>query len=613
MPAALGAQRASTLPDLVEAVLDVAEVCAVAGGVGPDGTVHLEWASARLTRDFGYTVDELTALGGPLAIVHPDDLSDAKAMVDGWANGELPRFEVRVVTKDGRTPWVRFRCEDEPDPDRPGHLRFLGVLQDVTAEVESRRASAATAARLHAFFEHSPVAQVIVSTDKRFLGVNPAFCELTGYAEDELLGRHPSMVVDPTVLEEAEARFDRNAESAAHRLDHESQWLTKDGRVIDVAVTVVPERDHEGRIRQFITSAQDITARHRAQEAVERLAAIVQGSEDAILSLTLDGTVTSWNASAERIYGYTPEEMIGSSLAPIVPTDRWAELLHLLDVVAAGGRVAGHVTERVRKDGEILDVAVSVSPIHDRYGAVSGASVTARDITAAKRYQDALMAAAEQRRTLLARLVDTQHEERVRLARELHDGLGQTLTSAALFAKSLEQEADGELGAAVGSLRALLDEGLAETRTLVWRLRPVEVEELGFSAALKTIAEKFRQRHGVPVEVHLRGMDDLPPVLEAAAYRIVQEALTNAVKHAAPKNLSVVATRLADTLTIIVEDDGEGFDPEVVQAGWRGGGAGILGMKERAGELGGQLVVESRAGSGTTVRLVVPCSPGEGA
>lgn len=201
-------------------------------------------------------------------------------------------------------------------------------------------------------------------------------------------------------------------------------------------------------------------------------------------------------------------------------------------------------------------------------------------------------------------LVEVRHEERLRLARELHDGLGQTLTSAALFARSLELGAGDASGATVAELRRLVEAALTETRTIMWRLRPADVEELGFEAGLQRLAETFRRAHGVRVDVHLSSVDRLSPAVEAAAYRVAQEAMINAVRHAAPSVVSVLASRRGSTLTLVVDDDGTGFDPSC-GAGSRC--AGLRGMRERATALGGRLDLETSPGYGTKVRLVVPC------
>lgn len=213
----------------------------------------------------------------------------------------------------------------------------------------------------------------------------------------------------------------------------------------------------------------------------------------------------------------------------------------------------------------------------------------------------------ERRGKVLGRVVRAQQEERLRLARELHDGLGQTLTSAALLARSLEEDADGTSAATVAALRRLVETALTETRTVMWRLRPVAVETVGFEAALQALVETFHRCHGVRVDVHLSGVDDLSPAVETAAYRVAQEAMTNALKHARPTVVSVLVTRRGPTLTLVVEDDGTGFDPSARVGDCAGG---ILGMRERAAALGGRLDLDSRVGHGTTVRLVVPCERG---
>ncbi|HUR23624.1 MAG TPA: histidine kinase, partial [Acidimicrobiales bacterium] len=122
-----------------------------------------------------------------------------------------------------------------------------------------------------------------------------------------------------------------------------------------------------------------------------------------------------------------------------------------------------------------------------------------------------------------------RHDERRRLARELHDGLGQTLTSASFLARSLEPGGGDASGSTVSALRRLIEVALTETKTIMWRLRPADVEELGFEAALRALAETFQRSHGVRVDLHLWAVDHLGPEVEAAAYRVAQEAMTNAV------------------------------------------------------------------------------------
>jgi two-component system NarL family sensor kinase len=215
--------------------------------------------------------------------------------------------------------------------------------------------------------------------------------------------------------------------------------------------------------------------------------------------------------------------------------------------------------------------------------------------------------------TLIARMLaearaEGRQEERLRVARELHDGLGQSLTAAVLLARSLEIGRGS--GSTVADLRGQVEAALNETKTILSDLRPREVEELGFGAALREMAETLQRIYGVRVDLHLAAVDHLSPAVEATAYRVAQEAMTNAVKHAQPAVLSVLAGRRGATFTLVVDDDGAGFDPS---ARVPGSGAGIIGMRERAAALGGRLDLGSNPGHGTTVRLFVPCDEGTAA
>ena len=222
----------------------------------------------------------------------------------------------------------------------------------------------------------------------------------------------------------------------------------------------------------------------------------------------------------------------------------------------------------------------------------------------------------EERRQFLARLVMAQEQERLRVARELHDELGQLLTSATLVARSLEQDLPPAQAKRLATLRQLIEEALASTRDLVRGLHPVELHELGLGPTLQGLVEDIGRRHRVRIDLHAPGLGGrLPADVETATYRIIQEAITNALRHAAPRSISIVATRGRRKITAVVEDDGRGFDLTEVMERWSPGRRmGLLGMQERARAVGGRLVVDAGPGRGTTIRIEIPLgSPGEGA
>ncbi|MGH3291437.1 MAG: sensor histidine kinase, partial [Trebonia sp.] len=203
-----------------------------------------------------------------------------------------------------------------------------------------------------------------------------------------------------------------------------------------------------------------------------------------------------------------------------------------------------------------------------------------------------------------------REDERARLARDIHDEQGQILTSLILFAKHLEQQIDGEIASQVSGLRQLAEQALRAARTLAQQLRPLELDQLGLVPALNRLVEHTAQRCGVSVDFVAGPYQvSLTYALEVVVYRIAQQALTNVARHSRAHSASVTLRGCEGWLTLIIEDDGAGFDCDAVLAdSGNCAHTGIRSMRDRARSVGGDLVVESDHGSGTLVRLRVPTS-----
>jgi signal transduction histidine kinase len=206
----------------------------------------------------------------------------------------------------------------------------------------------------------------------------------------------------------------------------------------------------------------------------------------------------------------------------------------------------------------------------------------------------------------LRRVVSAQEAERRRLARELHDETGQALTSILLGLRAVEDaEGELELREAIGEVRDLVRSTLRDVRRLAVELRPTALDDFGLVPALERLTDSFAEQTGISVDFQASLTSGrLPTEIETALYRIVQESLTNIVKHARAGSVSVVLTRKEDAVSVVVEDDGVGFEPGRP----RDGGIGLLGMQERVALLGGRLAIESRPGAGTTFVAEVPLS-----
>jgi len=204
----------------------------------------------------------------------------------------------------------------------------------------------------------------------------------------------------------------------------------------------------------------------------------------------------------------------------------------------------------------------------------------------------------------MRKVVEAQELERTRLARELHDETGQALTSILLGLKSLEQALDSDEGReGVASLRDLVVSTLQDVRRLAVELRPSALDDFGLAPALERLVDTYGRQAAVPVHLEIRlGDERLPAEVETTLYRMVQEALTNVAKHADATSISILLTRTAASVRLVVEDDGAGFEP----GGARDGGLGLPGMRERVALLDGRLRIESAHGKGTTLVAEVP-------
>jgi signal transduction histidine kinase len=207
-------------------------------------------------------------------------------------------------------------------------------------------------------------------------------------------------------------------------------------------------------------------------------------------------------------------------------------------------------------------------------------------------------------RNALRRVVAAQELERQRLARELHDETGQALTSVLLGLRAVEDKLESpDARAAVAEVRELVVATLQDVRRLAVELRPKALDDFGLVPALERLTQTFAEQSGIAVDFEAAlGADRLPDEIETALYRIVQESLTNVVKHARARHVSVLLTRKNGSAAAVIEDDGRGFDPRTV----RDGGFGLEGMRERVMLLDGRLEVETSPGAGTTLVVEMP-------
>ena len=266
---------------------------------------------------------------------------------------------------------------------------FVMVFDDITERKQAEKALRESEQRFYGAFEHAPIGVALVSPEGRFLKVNGVFCELIGYSLAELLVRTFRDITYPDDLEASLKQVARLLTGEIRSFQIKKRYIHKDRHILTVLLDVSLVRDQEGRPLYFISQIQDISEAERKDEMGKRLAAIVENSNEAIISKTLSGVITSWNPAAERMFGYTAPEIIGQPLLILVPKDRPEEESKILAGFLKGEAVRHIETVGVRKDGRLFDISVTISPIKDADGIIIGASKIVRDITGRKQAEAA--------------------------------------------------------------------------------------------------------------------------------------------------------------------------------------------------------------------------------
>jgi two-component system CheB/CheR fusion protein len=361
---------------------------------------HMVWTAAadgssdyyneRALQFVGHSLAELTAPDAWLSTVHPDDHAAADAAWrESLQTGAEFRRDFRILrAADGAYLWHTVHALPMRD-ERGAVTRWFGTCTNIHTRKEAEDRLRESELRLQRTFEGSPVGIAFAHMDGRVTRCNQALLSLLGYERGEELDWcnlvAPERAADERAAAAVLAREGRHGPV-------EKELVRKDGRRITVlasSVTIGIDDEH-------VSFIVDLTAQKQVQRELTKLAVIVESSDDAILSKDMNGVILSWNRGAEALYGHGAAEAVGQHLSLIVPPERRPELDTLMARLGRGERIAQHETVRLRKDGTLVDVSVTISPIHDERGRIVGASTMARDITARKR-AEALLRESEDR------------------------------------------------------------------------------------------------------------------------------------------------------------------------------------------------------------------------
>jgi len=344
-----------------------------------------------------------------------------------------------------------------------------------------------------------------------------------------------------------------------------------------------------------------------------RMRGILDSAMDAIITVDEGQYVVLFNAAAEAMFGYPRGEALGAPLAWFIPErfrDQHGEHVRRFGETGTVSRRMGalRIVTGLRRNGEEFPIDASISQLE-----VSGGkfyTVILRDVSERVRTEEALRRSKDELRELGAAANDAREQEKSRIARELHDELAQTLTALQMdlaWCKERIPESQSATVARLAKMEAVLEETVAATRRIAADLRPLMLDDLGLVPAVEWLTESFAERTGIPCELVVDGEDlDLPSAQATAIFRIVQESLANVAKHARASRVKVALERKGADLALSIRDDGSGFS---LQTPRKANSFGLLGLRERASLLGGDVTIRSAPGEGTRVEVRLPAGP----
>jgi PAS domain S-box-containing protein len=549
-----------------------------------------------------------------------------------------------LIARDG-TEWI---LDDAAGPLRNGGGAVVGavlVFRDVSERRRVERGAEDARAYAEGIVEAVREPLVVLDADLRVRTANRAFyrafrttpTQTEGRSLFELGDRHWDV---PGLRPLLVAALGGNAPFNDFEVDRE--FAGPGRRVLLLNARPIPPAGNRPGL--LLLGIEDVTDRRQAEHALEvseaRYRRLFETAQDAILIVDArTRLIMDANPFLTDLIGYAHAELVGKELWEIGLFRDVEASKSAFRELQARGYIRYEDLPLRTKDGRQIEVEF-VSNVY-RVDSHQVVQCNIRDITARKRAEAALrqtfdrleervrertaelgaangtlsaaVAARDQavaaRRDVVRRLATAQEDERRRIARELHDQIGQYLAALGLGLKALEASTPDPSPAAeqLRQLRGLTDRIGEEVHSLALAIRPTALDDLGLSTALSTFAEDWGTRSGVKVDFQTTGVDGerLPSPIETAVYRVVQEALTNVHRHAHARRVSLVLQRTTQGVVVVIEDDGDGFDPAAAHFPGR---LGLLGMRERVELVEGNLTVESSPRGGTTVIARIPLS-----
>ncbi|MBS1169394.1 MAG: hypothetical protein H6R01_312 [Burkholderiaceae bacterium] len=536
--------------------------------------------------------------------IHPDDANEYEAIRSAAHERREPfNSEYRVRSHDGQYRWLmsaalpRFNDEGE-------FLGLIGSAIDITARKQAEEKLTQSALMFQNSSEVMLIADIdAASRESVVADINPAFTSLIGYAPDEIIGKNTKLLRS----DKHDQAFFESMESSVREAggwQGEYYALCKNGATRLGWLIISAIFDEKGRMCKYVSIFRDITEQKATEEELRLAALVYQNSSDAMMVFDIDpknhtSKVVDVNPAFTSVTGYARDEVIGQGPDILRPEQYSPEFYAAMQKeFFSTGRWQGEFI-RVRKNGGRSITWLSLHAIYDDKGMMTRYVSISRDISKQKEDEETI-------RALTTSLIMAKEEEARRIAREIHDDLGQRLSwlrmNLALLPKLVSRQPE-QIADAVERMKESVEHILSVVRNISTNLRPATLD-MGFIMAVQWQIENFRANTGIECRLDNRMQEgfNLPDERSTGVFRILQEALTNVARYAQASCVEVTLTQQSGNLVMEIMDNGIGFDPAQQR---KSRSTGLAGMRERTTMLGGAIEFVSTPGHGTTVRLTI--------
>ncbi len=544
-----------------------------------------------------------------LSCFHPEDRPKVEqAFEKSLAEAEPYDLAVRFTSEKGRPLWVR--TVGRPVLDKGKVVRVVGSFVDITAQREAEKALRASEARYRELFNNmsSGVAVYEASgngNDFVFRDINSAGQRISRVAKEDVIGKELREIFPGVAEIGLLDAFKRVWETGEP--EHLPLTLYQDERITEWVENYVCKL----LSGEIVAIYDDVTERELAARKLREHAEFVETLLDTIPSPVFykdaEGIYMGCNKAFEEFFGRSRDEIVGKGVYAISPEDVARKYAEKDDELFRHPGRQIYDWRVARKNGEIRDVVFYKGTFEDAQGAVAGIIGVVLDTTERAQAERRLREAHDRLAALSGRLVEIQEIERRRIARELHDEIGQALTGVKLMLNTIPVGLSRKAGRSIAEAQDLVDDLMKRVRELSLELRPQMLDDLGLLPALLWHIERFTAQTNIAVDFSHAGLSGrFAPNIETAAYRIVQEALTNVARHAGVGSVYVRVAVDGERLVVSVADEGKGFDVEAVDA--ESQTCGLAGMRERAEALAGHLLLRTAPEQGTFLTVALPLS-----